>query len=161
MNSGTRRRSILGGLLAMVLTTGTVTGHAAADPAPVAAEKVRKVGRTTDQNLGTGGQCTYGAFAKFHRATGLWPLIRGDAAEWNESAARNGWSVVPKPQRRAVVVFERGVQGASETYGHVAWVESVRGARITITEMNGAAGEWGWSRRTVSHGQGMSYILAP
>lgn len=63
------------------------------------------------------------------------------------------------------MVFQPGVQGADRTYGHVAWVNSVErradGRYINITEMNGAAGPWNWSSRTIKDVVGMSYILAP
>lgn len=173
MNDNQYRRSLLlGGLLAAVLGTGLVTS-VSAEPArdtvlitTVEQGKKRTLGKTTDRNLGTGGQCTYGANNKFREATGVWPLIPGNAAEWNTSAARNGWTVVTVPEARSVVVFERGIHGASGEYGHVAWVEKVTpvsggGYTVSIAEMNGTAGEWKWNKRTVDHGSGMSYILAP
>ncbi len=69
----------------------------------------------------------------------------------------------------SIVGFEKGIQGASGTYGHVAWVTSVEqradGRYISVIEMNGWVGDGGgfnkWNTRTVKQVQGMSYILAP
>lgn len=169
------RRLALRGLLAAVLGIGLAAAPAAtANAEPLAVDTAaatavamdRAVGQTTDHNLGVGGQCTYGAYEKFHEATGLWPVFSGNAADWNDTAPGHGWTVVLDAEPRSVVVFEPGVQGADPTYGHVAWVDAVtpqpNGTRlVSITEMNGAAGEWGWSQRTITDVVGMSYILAP
>ncbi|MGI5499853.1 CHAP domain-containing protein [Lentzea sp. CA-135723] len=147
-----------------------VPAAAIAAPAPVSAvthvQADRAVGATTDHNLGLDGQCTWGAYEKFHEATQRWPLFSGNAADWSASARNNGWTVVLDAEVRSIVVFAPGVQGADPTYGHVAWVDNVEmrpdGTRwISITEMNGAAGPGKWSNRTIQDVVGMSYILAP
>ena len=126
----------------------------------------RNVGNVRDGNYYPYGQCTWGAYQKFYEATGLFPEIVGNAADWHESAVANGWSVVLDAQARSVVVFQPGVQGADPTYGHVAWVDSVEdtadGRVIYITEMNAnGAGDGTWSTRAVLDVPGMSFILAP
>jgi surface antigen len=160
------RALAVGGLLVAVLGSGMVTTPATATAEPVTATAVtgRTVGDTTTGNLGIPGQCTWGAYEKFHEATGLWPVFDGNAAEWNDTAPNHRWTVVLDAEPRAVVVFEPGVQGADATYGHVAWVDAVEnradGRWITITEMN-AIGTGQWSQRTIKDVIGMSYILAP
>jgi surface antigen len=159
------------GIAAALLGAGVITQPVSANPVPVSAVATtvavdRTVGETTTGNLGVGGQCTYGAYEKFHEATGLWPVFAGNAADWNDTAPAHGWTVVLDAEPRAVVVFEPGVQGADPTFGHVAWVDAVTpqadGTRlVSITEMNAAAGEWGWSQRTITDVVGMSYVLAP
>jgi surface antigen len=164
----TRQRALIAVVIAGALV-GTGMSLQPADVVTIADSKVmsplRTVGHTTRRNHATPGQCTDGAFRKFHEATGLWPLITGDAADWDESAARQGWTVVLSPEPRAIVVFERGVQGADISLGHVAWVDNVEdrtdGSWVHITEMNGAAGPGQWDERLVRHVSGMSYILAP
>lgn len=134
-----------------------------ASPPPSSASG-RSVGLKTVSNHGIGGQCTWGAYEMWRSATGYYPLLSGDAWQWAASARANGWTVVADAQPRSIVVFQRGVGGASSQTGHVAWVQSVqmRGAErwITIREMN-----WfypgGWDTRTIKDIPGMSYILAP
>lgn len=48
-------------------------------------------------------------------------------------------------------------------YGHVAWVNSVSGRWINITEMNNEShgGPFAWWTRDTQHIPGMSYILIP
>lgn len=174
------RRPIRCVLVAASVFAGVLSGEVATLPAgaatptltqPVVAQKLldsynhRLIGATTRRNIAPFGQCTWGALEMFHRATGLWPRITGDAWLWHFTAPANGWSVVPYPQPRSIVVFQPSVQGASRRYGHVGWVESVHkgfdGRWVTFIEMNGTAGPGRWDRRTVRDVSGMSYILAP
>ena len=66
---------------------------------------------------------------------------------------------------RAVVVFERGVAGASSTSGHVAWVDYMQqrsdGLYVHVWEMNFGGGLGIEHERWVKHQSGMSYIMAP
>ncbi len=123
----------------------------------------RARGTTRSYNGGYAGQCTFGAHAKFHDATGVYGAWSGNAWQWSASARNNGWTVVNDAQARAIVVFQPGVQGASK-WGHVAWVDSVEqrsdGLYIHITEMNWR-GLGVWSTRVVKDIAGTSYILAP
>lgn len=178
------RRSFRCALVAVIAFAGVLSGEVATLPAgaatqaaakPVAAQKLldpfnhplnyHLVGSTARRNIAPPGQCTWGAFEMFHRATGMWPRITGDAWLWHFTAPANGWSVVPYPRPRSIVVFQPKVQGASSRYGHVGWVESVQkrfdGRWVTFVEMNGTAGPGRWDRRTVRDVSGMSYILAP
>jgi surface antigen len=56
--------------------------------------------------------------------------------------------------------MQPGVHGSSSA-GHVAWVTSVSGGKVSIIEMNALAGEGRYNTRTLSHTSGMKYILAP
>lgn len=161
-----RLRVVVGaGLLAAALGLGSAVATADASPAPPVAVANATIGDTTDHNVGADGQCTWGAIEQFHNATGLYPVFEGDALNWNDSAPGHGWTVVPDPQARSIVVFEPGVAGADSTLGHVAWVTSVQdteqGRMVTFTEMNGPAGPGQYNERTTAHQAGMSYILAP
>lgn len=124
----------------------------------------RAMGQTISYNTGYAGQCTWGALAQWHAATGYYPYILGNAKDWANSARSHGWTVVADAQPRSIVVFQPYVQGAS-SLGHVAWVTSTQrradGLYVTFIEMNGPAGPGRWDTRTVKDVVGMSYILAP
>lgn len=118
-------------------------------------------GPTSKTNWATPGQCTWGAQVKWKNATGSYiGGFFGNALTWDTRAAAAGHSVGSTPRARSIVVLEPGVHGSS-SYGHVAWVTSVSGNKVTYVEMNGMAGEFNWSTRTVSHVGGMRYIYAP
>ncbi len=57
----------------------------------------------------------------------------GDALNWAQTAERAGFSVGTTPMPGAVAVFQPGQYGAGR-YGHVAYVISVEGAQMTISE---------------------------
>lgn len=114
-------------------------------------------------NNGYPGQCTWLANEEWKSATGAYPYFPGDAWLWNDLAAKAAYQVSMVPHRRAVVVFEPGVQYAGDI-GHVAWVRDVRKrdgrVEVLVWEMN-----WGGpfitNQRWVEHVDGMSYIVAP
>jgi surface antigen len=94
--------------------------------------------------------------------------VVASAHQWNEYAAASGWEVSTQhPVARSVVVFERGVHGASSQYGHVGWVIDVvrtpAGYDVSYVDLNGdgKATSPTFVQRTVPHVGGMSYILAP
>jgi surface antigen len=94
------------------------------------------------------GWCTYYVATRRH-VPGSW----GNAISWLSSARRAGYSTGSNPAAGAIVVFNVSF------WGHVAYVESVSGGSITISEMNYRG--WGMTdRRTISaHGGGiMGYI---
>lgn len=115
------------------------------------------------RNMFAARNCTWYAAEKWRAATGKFPSWSGNAKDWNNNAAPQGWTVTGAPAPRSVVVFEPGVQGAAAA-GHVAWVNSISyradGWYLNVTEMNFAV-RGGISSRTVKHGPGMSYIWAP
>lgn len=77
------------------------------------------------------GYCTY--YVATRRAVpGSW----GNAGQWLTSAQRAGYPTGSTPVPGAIVVTRESI------WGHVAYVESVNGNRITISEMNAR----GWGR---------------
>lgn len=118
-------------------------------------------GTRSGKNWATPGQCTWGAQIKWHAATGSYlGGFHGNAYTWASRAAGAGYSVGSTPRSRSVVVFAPGVANSSSV-GHVAWVTGVSGNKVSIVEMNGSAGPFNWSTRTVTHQSGMKYIYAP
>jgi len=78
------------------------------------------------------GYCTYYVALK-RSIPGNW----GDARNWYYNAQISGFSVGSVPVAGAIAWTGVGY------YGHVAYVESVSGGMVTISEMNGVAG---WNR---------------
>lgn len=119
-------------------------------------------GQRASRNWGTPGQCTWGALNLWHQATGFYPGgWTGNALVWANGAARAGHTVSSVPRARSIVVLQPGVHGSSRSAGHVGWVTSVSGNRVTITEMNALAGPGRYNTRTLTHVGGMRYIYAP
>ena len=111
----------------------------------------------TNPNKGS-GQCVEGAWDYFHARWGHGPGINGDAHVWDNAARRLGLPVGRAPRVGAIVVFEKGAQGASRQYGHVGYVVKRYSAkRFRIKEMN-ARGLGVTSYRTVRTGRGVSFI---
>jgi len=83
------------------------------------------------------GYCTYYVASRRYV-----PTSWGDAKRWLDSAKRAGYQTGSTPAAGAIVVTRES------WWGHVAYVESVSGGQITISEMN--ARGWGViSRRTL------------
>lgn len=124
---------------------------------PVKKAVVRLAGRTANfVNRYPFGQCTWGAAQLRHNNAfdGL-----GNAADWNNNAPRHGLRVGYSPRVGAVVVFERGVQGASSAAGHVGVVtQLLGGGRFVMKAMNDVAGFGHYSFRTAHTGGGVSFI---
>ncbi len=122
----------------------------------------RTMGAVQASNSGWPGQCTWGALQKAFENVGYYPDIHGNARLWADSARSRGWTVVDEPQARSIAVYPAELPGVSE-YGHVAWVNSVSGRWINITEMNNEShgGPFAWWTRDTQHVPGMSYILIP
>ncbi|MCL5960790.1 MAG: CHAP domain-containing protein [Chloroflexi bacterium] len=66
------------------------------------------------------------------------PVNLGNALEWGTNARERGFPTGTAPARRAVAVFQPGVQGAWST-GHVAYVEEVYSAESFLVSEHG----WG------------------
>ena len=58
-----------------------------------------------------------------------------DARHWNDNARAGGYPVNKSPAAGAIAVWE-AYQGGAFSYGHVAYVESVAGGAVRISEMN-------------------------
>lgn len=89
------------------------------------------------------GYCTY--YVATRRAV---PTSMGNAKNWLSSARARGMATGSEPQVGAIVVT------SESWWGHVAYVESINGNSITISEMNYAG--WGvTSRRSISADAGV------
>lgn len=98
-------------------------------------------------------ECVSYAAWKVHQAYGNMPYWGGygNANQWPSNARGAGISTGSEPKVGSVAVMSGGY------YGHVAWVESVNGNTITVSQYNwGVAGEY--SEMTVSKGAFDTYI---
>jgi surface antigen len=123
------------------------------------------IGRTLAYDSGVAGQCVWWAINEFHRFDGLYPdtldpADNGNARYLATNAAYNGWTVSSTPRANSIAVFQPGVDGAG-TVGHVAWVTSVSGPYITVSEMNFTYGPGNTDTRTLIPASSVQYILAP
>ena len=122
------------------------------------------VGRTVSYNEGATGECTWWAINEFHAYSGLYPNLvapgnNGNAEYWAGNAVYNGWTVSATPRVDSIAVFPPYTDG-SGAVGHVAWVTSVSGNQITVSEMNYVA--WNYvSPRQLIPSASVRYILAP
>ncbi|MCL4543511.1 MAG: CHAP domain-containing protein [Chloroflexi bacterium] len=101
------------------------------------------------------GQCTWWAADMRPDLIGT---VWGNAWHWIYEARWGGFRTGYYPVRGAVVVFQRGVDGASWYYGHVAYVTAVgNNGWFQVSEMN-----FPWfgrvSYRWVHTGWGVSFI---
>ncbi len=78
------------------------------------------------------GECTW--YASSRRNFGY--DITGHAKVWDEKALTAGYEVGEVPVKGSVMVWQPGVHGASEEYGHVSFVERIEPAG------NGAIRVW-------------------
>jgi surface antigen len=103
------------------------------------------------------GQCTWGAAALAHDNVDH----LGDALYWLANAQAGGLPTGSVPKVGATVVFQPGVQGASDL-GHVAHVIAVYpDGAFRVEELNfyGYGGGFGvWSTRVAHTGWGVSFI---
>jgi len=91
------------------------------------------------------GYCTW--YAKQRRPD--LPNRLGNGGQWVMNAAAQGYATGTTPRAGAI----------AETYGHVAYVESVNGdGTMVISDMNGPAGFGAISTRTVPVSQYFGYI---
>jgi surface antigen len=123
------------------------------------------IGRTLTGNTGVPGQCVWYAIQEFHQYDGLYPdtldpaANNGNAMYLAANAVYNGWTVSSTPRADSIAVFQPTKDGAG-TDGHVAWVTSVSGPYITVSEMNfPTAGTT--DTRTFIPDSSVQYILAP
>jgi surface antigen len=91
-------------------------------------------------NSYTRGYCTYYVAGR-RSVPGNW----GNASQWYYNAIASGYSVGATPQAGAIAQTSGGWGG----YGHVAYVESVNGGMVTVSEMNYNGGWNRVSSRTV------------
>ena len=108
--------------------------------------------------LGYGcGQCVSYTAWRMWKETGYQPMWWGNANMWPASARRNGFATGSTPRAGSVAVSYIGY------YGHVAWVESVNGGTMVISQYNWPTASngyrWGeYSRMEISTSQFQEYI---
>jgi surface antigen len=98
--------------------------------------------------------------AELQRVRG--PPMFGAAAEWPTSAAAVGYQISEDPAPGALVVWQPGVEGASEESGHVGYVESVSpdGSTFSTSEENfGELFAMGYRTLSATPVTGRSFIL--
>lgn len=103
-------------------------------------------GRASSVNRTPGGKINgypYGWCTYYVATRRFVPSSWGNARSWLSSAKRAGYATGSEPAEGAIVVT------SESGWGHVAYVESVNGGTITVSEMNYEG--WGvTSRRTLS-----------
>lgn len=105
------------------------------------------------------GQCTYWANYRYEQLTGHYVPWLGNAYQWADGAAANGWVVSATPVVPSIIVLQPGVEGAGG-YGHVAVVESINGDGSVNTST------WNWGANpgaitsyvTFTPGAGVSFV---
>lgn len=120
--------------MSIIIPDGVLPEEAQPAAAPAAPATTRPTQTATTAapvnrpSVGAGGYargyCTY--YVASRRAVGAW----GNANTWYGSAAASGYGVGSVPRRGAVAWTGAGY------YGHVAYVESVNGDMVTVSEMN-------------------------
>ncbi|MDK4213985.1 CHAP domain-containing protein [Staphylococcus warneri] len=100
-------------------------------------------------NAYTAGQCTYYVYDKVGGKIGSnW----GNASNWANAAAQDGYNVSNSPKQGAIMQTSQGA------FGHVAYVENVNNdGSIKVSEMNYNGGPGNVSTRTISASQAGSY----
>ena len=104
---------------------------------------------SSGSNAYTAGQCTYYVYDKVGGKIGSnW----GNASNWANAAAQDGYNVSNSPKQGAIMQTSQGV------FGHVAYVENVNSdGSIKVSEMNYNGGPGNVSTRTISASQAGSY----
>ncbi|ATH61709.1 CHAP domain-containing protein [Staphylococcus pasteuri] len=104
---------------------------------------------SSGSNAYTAGQCTYYVYDKVGgKISSNW----GNASNWANAAAQDGYNVSNSPKQGAIMQTSQGA------YGHVAYVENVNSdGSIKVSEMNYNGGPGNVSTRTISASQAGSY----
>ncbi|AGZ25433.1 MULTISPECIES: CHAP domain-containing protein [Staphylococcus] len=104
---------------------------------------------SSGSNAYTAGQCTYYVYDKVGGKIGSnW----GNASNWANAAAQDGYNVSNSPKQGAIMQTSQGA------FGHVAYVENVNNdGSIKVSEMNYNGGPGNVSTRTISASQAGSY----
>ncbi|MCI1901327.1 MAG: CHAP domain-containing protein [Bifidobacteriaceae bacterium] len=102
-------------------------------------------------------QCTWWAYTRRHQLGLPAGSYFGNGADWANSAKKLGYWVDTDPQVGDVMVFQRGQEGASGTYGHVAIVEKIKDGKV-VTSESGAALNGKTISRTFSNVHDFEYI---
>jgi surface antigen len=134
-------------LLAMIMMFSTafslsITAEAANNPYPTISDAKHDGSNSSN--------CTRYAWQRVYEKLGVAMPKMGDAKNWYSNAKLDGYETSSTAKANWVAVF-----GASKnnSYGHVAFVESVNGNKMTISEgnyYNSKTGKYGYNKRTVS-----------
>jgi surface antigen len=103
-------------------------------------------------------QCTWWAYVRRHQLGLPAGSHMGDGAMWADTARSLGYWVDNNPHIGDVMVFQRGQEGASSTYGHVAIVEKVNTDGSVTTSESGASLNGGTISRTFTNVHDFQYI---
>ena len=101
-------------LAVLIMFSGTLAVSASWDPYPY-------------------GTCTWYAWRAARDIAGVTLPGLGDAEDWYANAASDGYSVGTVPKANSIAVF-RDLGYATTGYGHVAYVKSVYGSVLNVTE---------------------------
>ncbi|MBT1167212.1 CHAP domain-containing protein [Bifidobacterium simiarum] len=102
-------------------------------------------------------QCTWWAYTR-RQQLGL-PVgsYFGNGADWANSAKELGYWVDNTPRVGDIMVFQRGQEGASSAYGHVAIVEAIKDGKVITSECGATYNGKSFSR-TFSNVSDFQYI---
>ena len=102
------------------------------------------------------GQCTWYVKSVAPWAGNGW----GNGAQWGGSAAAAGFTVNHTPAAGSIIVFAAGGQWTADgSYGHVAYVQSVSGDSVTISQGGmGFSSPTGPNTQTISGASSYVYI---
>ncbi len=82
------------------------------------------------------GQCTWYVYNRMSQLGLAIDEYMGNGGDWAITGALLGYTVLDGPRVGSAVSFSPGTAGASETYGHVAFVEALGEDGILISEGN-------------------------
>lgn len=103
-------------------------------------------------------QCTWWAYIRRHQLGLPVGSYYGNGADWANSAKQLGYWVDNTPRVGDIMVFQRGQEGASAFYGHVAIVEAVNPDGSVTTSECGASYNGKPFTRTFSNVGDFQYI---
>lgn len=140
-------------MMASVVSSGNIrivsTGSAAGYPYNCYVNEYAVSPWVDDGNYGC-SQCVSYAAWKMGQVTGKYPVGWGNADMFPgnaEAAYDAGFRVTTTPRANSIAFMPAGVGGAGPV-GHVAWVESVSGGSVTVSQYNYNVGT-GWGKYSV------------
>lgn len=130
-------------------TTSDRSYHVNTESAPSNGGQSLSQASGSGNNTYTEGQCTYYVY---DRVGGKIGQTWGDASNWANAAAQDGYSVDNSPKSGSIL------QSTAGSHGHVAYVENVNNdGSVEVSEMNYGHGPGVVSQRTISADEASSY----